>query len=68
MGDLKMDIVQDFAIQEVDLQTNDLVFFWDALEHIPLTDSFEPASSATSSGNIWDVYHLNSIGLTDTAT
>lgn len=57
--------VQDFAIQEVDLHTNKLLFFWDALEHIPLTDSYQPASSATSSDNIWDVYHLNSIGLTD---
>lgn len=57
--------VQDFAIQEVDLRTNKLLFFWDALEHIPLTDSYEPASSATSTSNIWDVFHLNSIGLTD---
>lgn len=57
--------VQDFAIQEVDVQTNKLLFFWDALQHIPLTDSFEPASSASSSSNIWDAYHLNSISLTD---
>lgn len=57
--------VQDFAIQEIDLNTNELLFFWSALEHIPLTDSYEPASSATSSGNIWDAYHLNSVGLTD---
>ncbi len=67
-GGPKNGYVQDFAIQEVDLQTNDLVFFWDALEHVPLTDSFEPASSAISSGNIWDAYHCNSIGLTDTNT
>jgi hypothetical protein len=57
--------VQDFAIQEIDLHTNALLFFWDALEHIPLTDSYEPASSASSTGNIWDVFHLNSVGLTD---
>jgi hypothetical protein len=60
--------IQDFAIQEIDLNTNRLVFFWDALNYIPLTNSYEPASSATSSGNIWDVYHLNSIGLTDSPT
>ena len=57
--------VQDFAIQEVDVKTNKLLFFWNALDHIPLTDSYEPASSATSSNNVWDAYHLNSIGLTD---
>lgn len=64
-GGPKNGYVQDFAIQEVDLRTDNLLFFWDALQHIPLTDSFEPASSATSSGNIWDAYHCNSIGLTD---
>ncbi len=58
--------VQDFAIQEIDLHTNKLIFFWDALQHIPLADSYVPASNAVSSGNIWDAFHLNSIGLTDT--
>jgi Arylsulfotransferase (ASST) len=43
--------IQDFAIQEIDLNTGRLVFFWDALNYIPLTNSYEPASSATSSGN-----------------
>lgn len=57
--------VQDFAIQEIDLHTNKLLFFWNALDHIPLEDSFEPASSASSSGNVWDAYHLNAVGLTD---
>lgn len=64
-GGPKDGYVQNFAIQEVDIKTNKLLFFWSALDHIPLTDSFEPASSASSSGNIWDAYHLNSIGLTN---
>jgi len=57
--------VQDFAVQEIDLSTNRLLFFWDALEHIPLTDSYEPASSASESSNVWDAFHLNSVGLTE---
>ena len=60
--------VQDFAIQEIDLRTNVVVFFWDALTNIPLANSYEPALSASSSGNIWDAYHLNSVGLTDSST
>lgn len=64
-GGPKAGFVEDFAIQEVDLRTNALVFFWDALSHIPLAESDEPASNASSTGNIWDPYHLNSIGLTD---
>lgn len=60
--------VQDFAIQEIDIFTGKLIFFWDALDHIPFEDSYEPASNAVQSANIWDVYHLNSIGLTDDFT
>jgi hypothetical protein len=64
-GGPKNGYVQNFAIQEIDLHTDKLIFFWSALDHIPLTDSYEPASNATSSNNVWDAYHLNSIGLTD---
>lgn len=64
-GGPKDGFIQDFAIQEIDLKTNKLVFFWNALDHIPLTDSYSNAASSITSGNIWDAYHLNSIGLTD---
>lgn len=64
-GGPKEGYVQDFAIQEVDLATGKLLFFWDALDHIPLSESYVAAASALLSGNIWDVYHLNSISLTD---
>lgn len=64
-GGPKNGYVQDFAIQEIDLLTDQLLFFWSALKHIPLTDSYEPASNATLSDNIWDAFHLNSISLTD---
>lgn len=63
-GGPKDGYIQDYSIQEVDLQTDKLKFFWSALEHIPLNDSYTPASSATGSGNVWDAYHFNSIGLT----
>jgi hypothetical protein len=64
-GGPKEGYVEDFAIQEVDLRTNALLLFWNALSHIPLAESYEPASNASSTANIWDAYHLNSIGLTD---
>ena len=55
--------IHDFSIQEVDLATNQLIFFWDALDHIPLNSTHMPVSSATESSNVWDPYHLNSLGL-----
>lgn len=55
--------IHDFSIQEVDLATNKLIFFWNARDHIPLTSSHIPASTATTSSNVWDAYHLNSLDL-----
>jgi hypothetical protein len=40
--------------------TGKLLFFWDVLAHIDPADSMLPASSATSSNNIWDCFHVNS--------
>ena len=38
---------------------------WDALDHIPLTDSYTPPPT---NGFPWDAYHVNSISLTDNGT
>lgn len=51
----------NYSIQEVDLKTGKLVFFWDVLAHVDPADSKIPASSATSSNNIWDCFHVNSV-------
>ncbi|AOT73305.1 arylsulfotransferase family protein [Geosporobacter ferrireducens] len=51
----------NYSIQEVDLKTGQLLFFWDVLAHVDPADSMIPASSATSSNNIWDCYHVNSV-------
>ncbi|MBD3919333.1 arylsulfotransferase family protein [Paenibacillus sp. PR3] len=49
------------SIQEIDLQTGELIFFWDVLAHVNPADSMVPASSAESSNGIWDCFHVNSI-------
>jgi hypothetical protein len=51
----------NYSIQEVDLDTGKLIFFWDVLSHVNPADSMVPASSATSSNNIWDCFHVNSV-------
>ncbi|HEV3129674.1 MAG TPA: MFS transporter [Solirubrobacteraceae bacterium] len=48
----------DSAVQEYDLRTGGLLFSWDALQHIPLSDvqvAIPPNSFP------WDAYHVNSI-------
>jgi hypothetical protein len=50
----------DSAVQEYNLKTGKLLRSWDALEHIPLEDSY---ASVPTNGFPWDAYHVNSIAL-----
>ncbi|RDW65811.1 uncharacterized protein DSM5745_09550 [Aspergillus mulundensis] len=52
--DLELDIL-DGVFQEIDLETNEVLFDWRALDHVNPLDSFEPMGSG------WDAYHINSI-------
>lgn len=51
----------DCSIQEVDLETGKLLFFWSVLDYIDPGDSMIPAASATNFNNIWDCFHVNSV-------
>ncbi len=51
-------VLIDSAVQEYDLKTGRLLRTWDALEHIPLSDSH---ASVPTNGFPWDAYHVNSI-------
>jgi EmrB/QacA subfamily drug resistance transporter len=55
----------DSAVQEYDLKTGKLLFTWDALDHIPLSDSH---ASVPTNGFPWDAYHVNSIDVAANGT
>jgi hypothetical protein len=48
----------DSVIQEIDIKTGLVLFEWDALDHVPLSESYFTPSSP---GHIFDPYHANSI-------
>jgi len=50
----------DSAVQEYNLKTGKLLRSWDALAHIPLSDS---QATLPTNGFPWDAYHVNSIAL-----
>jgi hypothetical protein len=50
----------DSVIQEVDISTGLVLFQWDALDHVPLRQSYATGHGA---GGIFDPYHANSISL-----
>ena len=55
----------DSAVQEYNLKTGKLLRSWDALDHIPLGDSY---ASVPTNGFPWDAYHVNAIDLTGNGT
>ena len=55
----------DSAVQEYDLKTGKLLRSWDALQHIPLSDSY---ATVPTNGFPWDAYHVNAIDLTGGGT
>jgi EmrB/QacA subfamily drug resistance transporter len=54
----------DSAVQEYNLKTGQLLYTWDALDHIPLQDSY---ATLPTNGFPWDAYHVNSIDLSGSA-
>ncbi len=54
----------DFAVQEYDLKTGQLLGTWDALRSFPLSQSKQPGNVSVGGSVIpWDAYHGNSIQL-----
>jgi Arylsulfotransferase (ASST) len=59
-------ILSDSAVQEYDLKSGKLLRTWDALAHVPLSQSqSRPAPDPTVP---WDAYHINSVQLTGHGT
>jgi hypothetical protein len=52
-------IVLDSVVQEVDIKTGLVVFQWDSLDHVPLSDSYQRMPK--SAGLPFDYFHVNSL-------
>jgi hypothetical protein len=55
----------DSAVQEYNLKTGKLLRTWDALDHIPLKDSY---ATLPTNGFPWDAYHVNAVELISNGT
>jgi arylsulfotransferase ASST len=54
-------VVFDYEVQEIDVATGNVLFSWDSLNHVPVTDSdYHPPAN----GDPFDYFHGNSISLT----
>jgi Arylsulfotransferase (ASST) len=63
-GGLKNEITLDSVVQEIDIPTGLVLFQWDSLDHVPVTDTYEalPHQGATNH-NPFDYFHVNSVQL-----
>ncbi|MGI9184143.1 MAG: arylsulfotransferase family protein [Solirubrobacteraceae bacterium] len=52
-------LILDSVVQEIDIPTGLVLYQWDSLDHVPVTDSRQPAPK--NPGHPWDYFHLNSI-------
>jgi hypothetical protein len=56
-------IVYDSGVQEYNIKSGKLLYTWDALNSIPLSEAEQPAPPPPAAANPWDAYHINSIQL-----
>ncbi|MHB8656482.1 MAG: arylsulfotransferase family protein [Solirubrobacteraceae bacterium] len=56
-GGAKQGHLEDSAVQEIDVRTGRLLYQWDMLAHVPLSE----AQVKPPARGVWDPYHLNSI-------
>ena len=53
--------VLDGVAQEIDIATGKVLFQWDSLDHVPLSDSYAPVPSNPATP--YDYFHINSVNL-----
>jgi hypothetical protein len=54
-------VVLDSVVQEIDIKTGLVLYQWDSLDHVPLTDTHQLAVKSPSAP--FDYFHINSIEL-----
>jgi hypothetical protein len=53
--------VFDGIVEEVDVATGRVLFEWHSLDHVPITESYQPLPPSASTP--WDYFHINSVNL-----
>ena len=54
--------IYDASFQEIDIATGLVRYEWDSLDHVPLSDSYMPASAGSAAWP-YDWFHVNSIAI-----
>lgn len=60
-GGLANGAVADTVVQELDLRTGLVRFEWHSLDHVALSDSYQPVRPNGTPTSPWDYFHINMI-------
>ncbi len=61
IGGSKNGTLLNSHFQEIDIASGSVLFDWDARQHISLSESYLPASSAVANNGLYDFFHINSV-------
>jgi hypothetical protein len=61
-GGPKQGVALSGLVQEIDIPTGRVLFEWSSLDHVPVTDSYEPFAGGTKAAP-YDYFHINSISI-----
>jgi hypothetical protein len=59
VGGSSRGLIDDSVVQEIDIKTGLVMWEWDSLSHVPISDTY--SSIPTTSSNVLDYFHVNSI-------
>lgn len=62
IGGPKKGVALSGVVQEIDIATGKVLFEWDSLDHIPVTDTYAPFAGGTKAAP-FDYLHINSIAI-----
>jgi Arylsulfotransferase (ASST) len=62
LGGPRQGTVLSGTVQEIDIASGQVLFQWDSLDHVPVTDTFVPFAGGTKAAP-FDYFHINSIAI-----
>jgi hypothetical protein len=61
VGGPRKGLLDDGVVQEIDIKTGLVMWQWNALAHVPISDTYMPVPHPNDSSEVLDYFHVNSI-------
>jgi hypothetical protein len=61
VGGPRKGLLDDGVVQEIDIKTGLVMWQWNALAHVPISNTYMPVPQPSDSSEVLDYFHVNSI-------